>query len=60
MTRVLLERVSRFILDRAMMELGEPRFLRIEYSARGGLKYNQMNAYYDEWLRMKRSNPFLP
>jgi hypothetical protein len=59
MTRVLLERVSRFVLDRAMMEYGEPRLLRIEYSARGGLKYNQMNAYY-EWLRMKRANPYLP
>jgi hypothetical protein len=59
MTRVLLERVTRFVLDRSMMEHGEPRFLRIEYSARGGLKYTQMKAYY-EWLRMKRANPFLP
>jgi hypothetical protein len=59
MTRVLLERVTRFVLDHAMMEHGEPRFLGIEYSARGGLKYTQMKAYY-EWLRMKRVNPFLP
>jgi hypothetical protein len=35
------------------------RFLRIEYSARGGLRYDQMHAYY-EWLRMKRHKPFLP
>jgi hypothetical protein len=59
MTRVLLERVTHFVLDRSIKDHGTPRFLRVEYSARGGLKYNQMMAYY-EWLRMKRANPFLP
>jgi len=59
MTRVLLERVTRFVLQRSLMDYGEPRYLRIEYSARGGLRYDQMNAYY-EWLRMKRFKPFLP
>ena len=59
MTRVLLERVTRFVLYRSLMDYGEPRYLRIEYSARGGLRYDQMNAYY-EWLRMKRFKPFLP
>jgi len=37
MTRVLLERVTRFVLQRSLMDYGEPRYLRIEYSARGGL-----------------------
>lgn len=59
MTRVLLERVTRFVLERSIKDHGESRFLRVEYSARGGLKYSQMMAYY-EWLRMKRTNPFLP
>jgi len=59
MTRVLLERVSRFVLHRSLLDYGEPRYLRIEYSARGGLRYDQMHAYY-EWLRMKRHNLFLP
>ena len=59
MTRILLERVSRFVKDRSIEEFGEPRKLRIEYSARGGLRYSQMHAYY-AWLKLKRSNPFLP
>ena len=59
MTRILLERVTRFVLQRSIAEHGEPRYLRLEYSARGGLRYSQMNAYY-EWLRMKRHKPFLP
>jgi hypothetical protein len=59
MTRVLLERVTNFVRERSMIDHGVPRFLRVEYSARGGLKYSQMMAYY-EWLRMKRANPFLP
>ncbi|MGO4512072.1 DUF3800 domain-containing protein [Bradyrhizobium sp. 2TAF36] len=59
MTRVLLERVTRFVLQRSLTDHGEPRRLRIEYSARGGLRYDQMHAYY-EWLRMKRHKPFLP
>jgi uncharacterized protein DUF3800 len=59
MTRVLLERITRFVLHRSMQEYGEPRYLRVEYSARGGLRYDQMQAYY-EWLRMKRHKPFLP
>jgi len=59
MTRILLERVTRFVLHRSLAEHHEPKFLRIEYSARGGLRYSQMSAYY-EWLRMKRANPFLP
>jgi hypothetical protein len=59
MTRVLLERVTRFVLHRSLLDFHEPRYLRVEYSARGGLRYDQMHAYY-EWMRMKRHRPFLP
>ncbi len=59
MTRVLLERVTRYVMYRSMKDYGEPRKLRLEYSQRGGLRYEQMSAYY-EWLKMKRTNPFLP
>ncbi|WP_372917124.1 hypothetical protein, partial [Sandarakinorhabdus sp.] len=59
MTRLLLERVTRFVLDKSMKECGAAKKLRIEYSARGGLKYSPMQAYY-EWMRMKQSNPYLP
>lgn len=59
LTRVLLERVTRFVLRRSWIEYEEPRKLRIEYSARGGLRYSQMHAYY-EWLKYKGRRPFLP
>ncbi len=59
MTRLLLERVTKFVYDRGIKEHGEPRPLRIEYSARGGLSYSQMSAYY-EWMRLKKHNPYLP
>jgi hypothetical protein len=54
-----LERVTKFVYDRAIAEYGEARRLRIEYSARGGLRYSQMAAYY-EWMKLKKHNPFLP
>lgn len=58
MTRILLERVTRFVGEKSAGS-NTPRHLRIEYSARGGLKYSQMSAYY-EWMRGKRLSPFLP
>lgn len=59
MTRLLLERVTRFVEQQSVRDHGEVRLLRLEYSARGGLRYSQMNAYY-EWMRLKRRKPFLP
>ncbi|NDW04736.1 DUF3800 domain-containing protein [Jiella pacifica] len=59
MTRVLLERVTHYVAARSLVDFGESKFLRLEYSERGGLRYSQMHAYY-EWLKMKRSRPFLP
>lgn len=59
MTRVLLERVTRFVLHRSLADHGAPKKVRLEYSARGGLRYSQMEAYY-EWLKLKRHNPVLP
>ena len=59
MTRLLLERVTKFVYDLAIKEHGKARKLRIEYSARGGLRYSQMSAYY-EWMRLKKHNPYLP
>ena len=59
MTRLLLERVTRFVHQRSLAEYGEARKLRVEYSARGGIKYSQMSAYY-EWMKVKQFRPFLP
>ena len=58
LTRLLLERVTLAVNSWSHREFGEPRKIRIEYSARGGLRYPQMAAYY-EWMRMKK-NQFLP
>lgn len=59
LTRVLLERVTGFVAEKAALDPTKPKLLRIEYSARGGLRYSQMNAYY-EWMRLKKHNPYLP
>ncbi len=59
MTRLLLERVTKFVYDKSISQYREPKKLRIEYSARGGLSYPQMSAYY-EWMRLKKHNPYLP
>jgi hypothetical protein len=59
LTRILLERVTCFVRDKAALQPDLPHHLRLEYSARGGLRYSQMNAYY-EWMRLKRHNPYLP
>lgn len=60
MTRLLLERVTHFVDARKPEKpSNEGNFIRVEYSARGGLRYSQMNAYY-EWMRQKNGPPFLP
>jgi len=61
MTRLLLERITHFVDWHSRSVHGRPQKLKIEYSARGGLSYSQMSAYY-EWLRMKgpTKNLFLP
>lgn len=59
MTRVLLERVTRFVHQHSIETHGKASYVRLEYSERGGLRYEQMNAYY-QWLKLKRHRPFLP
>lgn len=52
LTRVLLERVTTYVHAAALKRYGESRFVKLEYSERGGLRYSQMHAYY-EWLKVK-------
>lgn len=59
MSRVLLERVTNFVAAKNAATGTNTPLMRIEYSARGGLRYSQMTAYY-EWMRMKSGNQFLP
>ncbi len=46
MSRLLLERVSAYCGQRCLKDYGEPRSLRIEFSDRGGVKIDDVVAYY--------------
>ena len=52
LTRLLLERITHFVHSDSVGRFGEPRLVKIVYSERGGISYEQMNAYY-AWLKMK-------
>jgi len=59
LTRVLLERLTEYVLVHSTVKYGSPKMLKLEYSERGGLSYGQMNAYYD-WIRLKSADGRLP
>lgn len=59
LTRILLERVTHFVRAASIKRYGEPKFVKLEYSERGGLSYSQMHAYY-EWLKMKSAGGSVP
>src|SRR5258706_12917570 len=52
LTRLLLERVTHFVEEHSKNAHGAPKFIKLQYSNRGGLSIAQMNAYY-EWLKYK-------
>ncbi|SFI95439.1 DUF3800 domain-containing protein [Methylobacterium brachiatum] len=59
LTRLLLERVTYWVEKQSISKFGEPRKIRLEYSARGGLSYSQLSAYF-ELLRVKSGDLKLP
>jgi hypothetical protein len=59
LTRVLLERVTDSVLAASQKRYDAPKFVKLEFSERGGLSYSQMHAYY-EWIRMKSANGRVP
>ena len=61
LTRLLLERITNFVHTHSISTYGEAKYLKLQYSNRGGLSIAQMNAYY-EWLKYKGSagRQFLP
>jgi len=59
LSRLLLERVTHWVEKRSRKDYGEVRKVKLVFSERGGLKYDQLNAYY-QWLRMKGDNQKLP
>jgi hypothetical protein len=54
-TRVLLERVTLFVATDSAKRFGSVKRVKLVYSKAGGLRYAQMNAYY-EWIRDKNRN----
>jgi len=61
LTRLLLERVTHYVAQHSQQKHGAVKRVKLVYSNRGGLSYEQMNAYYD-WLRYKAEagRQFLP
>lgn len=59
LTRILLERLTDNVLAASLKRYGGPRYVKLEFSQRGGLRYSQMHAYY-EWIRMKSANGRVP
>jgi hypothetical protein len=59
LTRVLLERVTDFVLAASVKRYGSPQLVKLEYSERGGLSYSQMHAYY-EWIKLKSASGKIP
>jgi len=55
MTRLLLERVTHWVGQRSIVEHGQIEKVKLVFSERGGLSYDQLNAYY-QWLRYKGDN----
>ena len=53
--RVLLERVTEFVLAHSMRHHGKPKHLRIIFSDRGGMRYSQTIAYLDTLANQARS-----
>src|SRR5690606_11139357 len=51
----LVDGVTDNVLVACMRRYGGPRYVKLEFSQRGGLRYSQMRAYYD-WIRMKGAN----
>jgi hypothetical protein len=59
LTRILLERMTDCALAASMRRYREPRYMKLEFSERGGLSYSQMHAYY-EWIRIKSAGGTVP
>ncbi|HEV7738113.1 MAG TPA: DUF3800 domain-containing protein [Chlamydiales bacterium] len=53
--RVLLERVTEFVLRRSMMDHAKPKHVHIIFSERGGVRYEQTIAYLDILMNQARS-----
>ncbi len=59
--RLLLERVTDFVLAQSMELYGEPQTVRLVFSERGGVKYYWLHDYLDRLMRQSREDKlYLP
>lgn len=54
-TRLALERASHFVHRRSIQKFGKPKYMKIVFSERGGLRVGQIGAYY-QWIRQQSRN----
>lgn len=47
MSRVLLEKVTDWVYRHSVQEFGAPQKLRVHFSERGGIHYDELGYYYD-------------
>ena len=59
LTRILLERLTEYVARASIKRYGEPKRVKLEFSERGGLRYSQMQAYY-EWINLKSIGGKIP
>ena len=55
LTRVALERATHFVCRRAIQKFNEPKYMKVVFSERGGLRVGQIGAYY-HWISQQSSN----
>jgi Protein of unknown function (DUF3800) len=58
-SRLLLERITDYVRHKSHKRYGVVKKVKLEFSARGGLSYAQMHAYY-EWIKIKSANGTVP
>lgn len=56
LVRILIERVSSFVLDHSTKTLGAPSYVKFIFSKRGGHSYSQTKAYHEILKRQARAN----
>ncbi|MGJ8562838.1 MAG: DUF3800 domain-containing protein [Alphaproteobacteria bacterium] len=47
-TRVLMEKVTNFVAWHSKKNYGEIRKIKFEFSQRGGIRYDELNAYFEQ------------
>lgn len=59
--RLILERVTQFVLEQSLVIYGEPQTVKLVFSERGGVRYYWLHDYLDRLIRQSREEKlYLP